>query len=113
METVDQLTATFKEQGYANPAMHAEAKHQADVVFDVQIKNKRRFISPAKHNASNKVKTFINKGGKIHYLQPKGTRKTYIKVAIPATTQTGFRPAHKLTPEQAFALDAVKMFGKY
>ena len=113
METVDQLTATFKEQGYTNPAMHAEAKHQADVVFDVQIKNKRRFVSPAKHNASKKVITYINKGGSIHYLQPKGTRKTYIKVAIPASTQTGFRPAHKLTPEQSFALDAVKIFGKY
>ena len=109
METVEQLTASFKEQGYANPAMHAEAKHQADVVFDVQIKNKRRFISPAKHNASKKVKTFINKGGKIHYLQPKRTRKTYIKVAIPASTQAGIRPAHKLTPEQAFALDVKKM----
>jgi len=109
METVEQLTASFKEQGYANPAMHAEAKHQADVLFDVQIKNKRRFISPAKHNASKKVKTFINKGGKIHYLQPKRTRKTYIKVAIPASTQAGIRPAHKLTPEQAFALDVKKM----
>ena len=109
METVEQLTASFKEQGYANPAMHAEAKHQADVLFDVQIKNKRRFISPAKHNASKKVKTFINKGGKIHYLQPMRTRKTYIKVAIPASTQAGIRPAHKLTPEQAFALDVKKM----
>ena len=109
METVEQLTASFKEQGYANPAMHAEAKHQADVLFDVQIKNKRRFISAAKHNASKKVKTFINKGGKIHYLQPKRTRKTYIKVAIPASTQAGIRPAHKLTPEQAFALDVKKM----
>ena len=113
MQTVEQLTANFKAEGYANPAMHAEAKHQADVVFDVQIKNKRRFVSPAKHNASKKVITFINKGGQIHYLQPKRTRKTYIKVAIPASTQTGFRPAHKLTPEQAFTLDAVKMFGKY
>ena len=109
MQTVEQLTANFKAEGYANPAMHAEAKHQADVVFDVQIKNKRRFISPAKHNASKEVKTFINKGGSIHYLQPKRTRKTYIKVAIPATTQTGTRPAHKFTPEQAFVFDVAKM----
>ena len=113
MQTVEQLTANFKAEGYANPAMHAEAKHQADVVLDVHIKNKSRFLSPAKHNASKKVKTFINKGGKIHYLQEKGTRKVYVRVAIPASTQAGIRPAHKLTPEQAFAFDAVKMFGKY
>jgi len=113
MQTVEQLTANFKAEGYANPAMHAEAKHQADVYFDVSIQNKRRFVSPAKHNASKKVKTFINKGGKIHYLREKGTRKVYVRVAIPATIQTGFRPAHKLTPEQSFALDAVKIFGRY
>jgi hypothetical protein len=98
MQTVEQLTANFKADGYANPAMHAEAKHQADVVFDVQIKNKRRFVSPAKHNASKKVITFINKGGSIHYLQPKRTRKATSKVAIPQIA--GLRPYHKLNAEQ-------------
>jgi hypothetical protein len=109
METVEQLTANFKAEGYANPAMHAECKHSADVIFDVQIKNKRRFVSPAKHNASKKVKTYLNKGGTIHYLQPKRTRKVYVQVAIPASTQAGIRPHHKLTPEQAFAFDVAKM----
>jgi hypothetical protein len=71
METVEQMTASFKAQGYTNPQLHAECKHSANVVFDVQIKNKRRFVSPAKHNASKKVITFINKGGLIHYLQIK------------------------------------------
>jgi hypothetical protein len=90
------------------------------VYFDVSIKNKRRFVSPVLHNIeqhiasdAKKIKSFYKKGGRIHYLQPKRTRKTYIKVAIPATTQTGTKPQHKMTPEQAFALDAVKMFGKY
>ena len=111
MQTVEQLKTDFMAQGYKEQSaqIHAECKHQADVVFDVQIKNKRRFISPAKHNASKKVITFINKGGQIHYLQPKRTRKVYVKVAIPASTQAGLRPHHKLTPEQAFAFDVAKM----
>ena len=115
MQTVEQLKNDFMAQGYKEQSaqIHAECKYKANIYFDVSIKNKRRFISPAKHNASKKVITYINKGGTIHYLQPKRTRKTYIKVAIPATTQTGFRPAHKLTPEQSFALDAVKLFGRY
>ena len=98
MESVEQLTATYKKQGYANPALHAECKHRADIVFDTQIKNKRRFISPAKHNASKKVKTYLNKGGTIHYLQPKRTRKATSKVAI--SQNAGLRPYHKLNAEQ-------------
>ena len=115
MQTVETLKADFVAKGYSERSaqIHAECKHKANIYFDVNIKNKRRFISPAKHNASKKVKTFINKGGKITYLQPKGTRKSYSKVAIPASTQAGFRPVHKLTPEQAFQLDAQKIFGKY
>ena len=111
MQTVEQLKNDFMAQGYKEQSaqIHAECKYKANIYFDVSIKNKRRFISPAKHNASKKVKTFINKGGKIQYLREKGTRKTYIKVAIPASTQAGIRPAHKLTPEQAFAFDVAKL----
>ena len=115
LPSVQQLKNDFMAQGYKEQSaqIHAECKHQANVYFDVSIQNKRRFVSPAKHNASKKVKTFINKGGKIHYLQEKGTRKVYVSVAIPASTQAGIRPAHKLWPEEAFGFDAVKMFGKY
>ena len=111
MQTVEQLKDDFMAQGYKEQSaqIHAECKYKANIYFDVSIKNKRRFISPAKHNASKKVKTFINKGGKNKYLREKGPRKTYIKVAIPASTQAGIRPAHKLTPEQAFAFDVAKM----
>jgi hypothetical protein len=122
METVEQLKTDFMAQGYKEQSaqIHAECKYKANIYFDVSIKNKRRFISPVLHNIeqhtaseAKKIKSFYKKGGQVHYLQPKGTRKVYVKVAIPATTQTGIRPAHKLTPEQAFNLDAVKMFGKY
>ena len=112
MQTVEQLKEEFVAQGYKEQSaqIHAECKYKANIYFDVSIKNKRRFISPAKHNASKKVITYINKGGKIIYLKPKGTRKVHVKVAIPATIQTGLRPYHKLTPEQSFRLDVQKIF---
>ena len=114
MLSVAQLKKEFISMGYSERSaqIHAECKRKADIYFDVSIKNKRRFISPAKHNASKKVVTYINKGGKITYLKPKGTRKVHVKVAIPATIQTGLRPYHKLTPEQSFAFDVAKMMSR-
>ena len=112
MLSIEKLKKEFIKIGHSERSaqIHAECKRKADIYFDVSIKNKRRFISPAKHNASKKVITYINKGGKIIYLKPKGTRKVYVKVAIPATIQTGLRPYHKLTPEQSFRLDVQKIF---
>ena len=122
MLSIEKLKKEFIKIGHSERSaqIHAECKRKADIYFDVSIKNKRRFISPVLHNIEQhtpvnikKIKSFYKKGGKILYLKPKGTRKVYVKVAIPATTQTGLKPYHKMTPEQSFALDAVKIFGRY
>ena len=120
--SVEQLKDDFMAQGYKEQSaqIHAECKRRANIHFDVHIYNKRPFFSPLLHNIeqhneqdAKKIKSFYKNGGKIKYQQSKGNRKVNIKVAVPASTQTGSKPQHKMTPEQAFALDAVKMFGKY
>ena len=120
--SLEQLKNDFMAQGYREQSaqIHAECKRRADIHFDVHIYNKRPFVSPVLHNIeqhtkahAKKIKSFYKNGGKIKYQHSKGNRKVNIMVAVPASTHTGARPEHKLTPEQAFNLDAVKMFGKY
>ena len=52
MISVEKLKKEFIKLGHSERSaqIHAECKRKADVYFDVSIKNKRRFISPAKHN---------------------------------------------------------------
>ena len=100
MLSIAQLKKDFIKQGYSEQSaqFHAECKHKANVYFDVNIKNKRRFISPALHNVRPEIlkpvkKFFKNKG--ITYLRDKFTRKTTSKIAIPAVQQK-YKCQHKL-----------------
>lgn len=100
MLTIEQLKNEFIKQGHTaqSAQLHAECKHKADIYFDVNIKNKRRFISPQLHNVRPEIlkpvkKFFKNKG--ITYLREKFTRKTTSKIAIPATQQK-YKCQHKL-----------------
>ena len=49
MLTIEQLKKEFISQGYTaqSAKFHAECKYKADIYFDVNIKNPRRYISPA------------------------------------------------------------------
>ena len=99
MLTIEQLKIDFINQGHSieSAQLHAEAKHKADIYFDVNIKNKRRFISPQLHNVRPEilkpVKKFFKNNG-ITYLRDKFTRKTTSKVAIPAVQQK-YKSQHK------------------
>lgn len=98
METVDQIEKRLNSEGYyANARLHAECKHKADIAYDIMC-NPRRVVS--NRNDSKQVKRFIKKGGKILYLQPKGTRKVYSKIAIPQCPVVRYRSEHKLSPEE-------------
>lgn len=89
-------------------SLHQECKRKADIYFDVQIKNKRRFISDAFHNASAKVKKWLRKkNNKIQYLQPKRTYNRLSKVAIPATQQK-YKSQHKLPADELLLQHAIK-----
>ena len=112
MLSIAQLKKDFIKQGYSEQSaqFHAECKHKANVYFDVNIKNKRRFISPALHNVRPEIlkpvkKFFKNKG--ITYLRDKFTRKTTSKIAIPAVQQK-YKCKHKLDAMDIALNSAIK-----
>ena len=112
MLTIEQLKKDFISQGHSieSAQLHAEAKHKADIYFDVNIKNKRRFISPQLHNVRPEIlkpvkKFFKNKG--ITYLRDKFTRKTTSKIAIPAVQQK-YKCQHKLDAMDIALNSAIK-----
>jgi len=112
MLTIEQLKKEFINQGHTaqSAQIHAECKYKANIHFDVNIKNKRRFISPALHNVRPEIlkpvkKFFKNKG--ITYLRDKFTRKTTSKVAIPSP-QYRHLSQHKLSPEDLTLQHALK-----
>ena len=112
MLTIEQLKKDFISQGHSieSAQLHAEAKHKADIYFDVNIKNKRRFISPQLHNVRPEilkpVKKFFKNNG-ITYLRDKFTRKTTAKIAIPATQQK-YKSQHKLPADELMLQNAFK-----
>ena len=112
MLTIEQLKKDFISQGHSieSAQLHAEAKHKADIYFDVNIKNKRRFISPQLHNVRPEilkpVKKFFKNNG-ITYLRDKFTRKTTAKIAIPATQQK-YKSQHKLPADELMLQNAIK-----
>ena len=112
MLTIEQLKKEFISQGYTaqSAQFHAECKYNADIYFDVNIKNKRRFISPALHNVRPEilkpVKKFFKNNG-ITYLRDKFTRKTTSKVAIPAVQQK-YKSQHKLPADELLLQNAIK-----
>ena len=113
MLTIEQLKKDFISQGHSieSAQLHAEAKHKADIYFDVNIKNKRRFISPQLHNVRPEilkpVKKFFKNNG-ITYLRDKFTRKTTAKIAIPATQQK-YKSQHKLPADELLLQHAIKI----
>ena len=112
MLSIEQLKKDFISQGHSieSAQLHAEAKHKADIYFDVNIKNKRRFISPQLHNVRPEilkpVKKFFKNNG-ITYLRDKFTRKTTAKIAIPATQQK-YKSQHKLPADELMLQNAIK-----
>lgn len=112
MLTIEQLKKDFINQGHSieSAQLHAEAKHKADIYFDVNIKNKRRFISPQLHNVRPEilkpVKKFFKNNG-ITYLRDKFTRKTNSKIAIPAVQQK-YKSQHKLPADELMLQNAIK-----
>ena len=112
MLTIEQLKKDFISQGHSieSAQLHAEAKHKADIYFDVNIKNKRRFISPQLHNVRPEilkpVKKFFKNNG-ITYLRDKFTRKTTAKIDIPATQQK-YKSQHKLPADELMLQNAIK-----
>ena len=113
MLTIEQLKKDFISQGHSieSAQLHAEAKHKADIYFDVNIKNKRRFISPQLHNVRPEilkpVKKFFKNNG-ITYLRDKFTRKTNSKIAIPAVQQK-YKSQHKLPADELLLQHAIKI----
>ena len=112
MQAIENLKQDFINQGHSEQSaqFHAECKHKANIYFDVNIKNKRRFISPALHNVRPEilkpVKKFIKNNG-ITYLRDKFTRNTKVKVAIPSP-QYRHLSQHKLSPEDLTLQNALK-----
>ena len=112
MLTIEQLKKDFINQGHSieSAQLHAEAKHKADIYFDVNIKNKRRFISPQLHNVRPEilkpVKKFFKNNG-ITYLRDKYSRKTNSKIAIPAVQQK-YKSQHKLPADELLLQNAIK-----
>ena len=112
MLSIEQLKKEFINQGYSEQSaqIHAECKYKADIHFDVNIKNKRRFISPALHNVGKDILRYVKKylkDNNITYLRDKFTRKTTSKVAIPAP-QYRHLSQHKLSPEDLTLQNALK-----
>ena len=107
MQSVEQLEKQFKADGYSNPRLHAEAKHSADVHYDVNIKNPRRYVS--NRNDNKAVKQYLKNGGSILYLHPKRSRKSQSKVAIPQIPVVRYRSQHKLSPEELQIQQAIKL----
>ena len=112
MLSIEQLKKDFISQGYTaqSAQIHAECKYKADIYFDVNIKNKRRFISPALHNVGKDILRYVKKylkDNNITYLRDKFTRKTTSKVAIPSP-QYRHLSQHKLSPEDLTLQNALK-----
>ena len=112
MLTIEQLKKDFISQGHSieSAQLHAEAKHKADIYFDVNIKNKRRFISPALHNVRNEILRYVKKylkDNNIFYQREKYSRKTNSKIAIPAVQQK-YKSQHKLPADELMLQNAIK-----
>ena len=112
MLSIEQLKKEFINQGYSEQSaqIHAECKYKADIHFDVNIKNKRRFISPALHNVRNEILRYVKKylkDNNIFYQREKYSRKTNSKIAIPAVQQK-YKSQHKLPADELMLQNAIK-----
>ena len=112
MLSIEQLKKEFINQGYSEQSaqIHAECKYKADIHFDVNIKNKRRFISPALHNVRNEILRYVKKylkDNNIFYQLEKYSRKTNSKIAIPAVQQK-YKSQHKLPADELMLQNAIK-----
>ena len=112
MLTIEQLKKDFINQGHSieSAQLHAEAKHKADIYFDVNIKNPRRYISPALHNVRSEILRYVKKylkDNNIFYQREKYSRKTNSKIAIPAVQQK-YKSQHKLPADELLLQNAIK-----
>ena len=113
MLTIEQLKKEFISQGYTaqSAQFHAECKYKADIYFDVNIKNPRRYISPALHNVRNEILRYVKKylkDNNIFYQREKYSRKTNSKIAIPAVQQK-YKSQHKLPADELLLQHAIKI----
>ena len=112
MLTIEQLKKDFISQGYTaqSAQFHAECKYKADIYFDVNIKNPRRYISPALHNVRKEILRYVKKylkDNNIFYQREKYSRKTNSKIAIPAVQQK-YKSQHKLPADELMLQNAIK-----
>ena len=112
MLTIEQLKKEFISQGYTaqSAQFHAECKYKADIYFDVNIKNPRRYISPALHNVRKEILRYVKKylkDNNIFYQREKYSRKTNSKIAIPAVQQK-YKSQHKLPADELLLQNAIK-----
>jgi hypothetical protein len=105
MQSLKQLVKEFKDQGYANPLIHAECKlwalqkvalakqHTAPV-----LKSNPKPIMQSSFQEA--IRFYLNNGGLIKYLPAKRERNSNLKVAMPQEPVIRFNSRHKLTPEE-------------
>ena len=112
MQAIENLKQDFINQGHSEQSaqFHAECKYKADIYFDVNIKNPRRYISPALHNVRNEILRYVKKylkDNNIFYQREKYSRKTNSKIAIPAVQQKN-KSQHNLPADELLLQNAIK-----
>jgi hypothetical protein len=109
MKSLQYLVKEFKDKGYQNPLIHAEAKLWAlqrvalpnqdapPQLKPAHIKDFRKAIQKA-------IKLYVKRGGFISQLAEKKQRKSNSKVAVPINPIIHYRSGHKLTALEALSL---------
>ena len=113
MESLKQLVKEFKDKGYPNPLIHAEAK-----LWALQKQALAKQQSPPKRGIYGKpanikdfplslqdfIRAYKKSGGYITQLPEKQSRKSNKKVAVPQHPLVRYRSGHKLTAIEALEL---------
>ena len=109
MQSLKQLVKEFKDKGYQNPLIHAEAKLWA--LQRVALSNqdappqlKPAYIKEFRKAIQNDIKLYVKRGGFISQLAEKKQRKSNSKVAVPMNPIINYRSGHKLTAIEVLAL---------
>ena len=109
MKSLQQLIKEFKDKGYPNPLIHAEAKLWA--LQRVALANqesppqlKPAYIKNFRKSLQDNIRVYIKSGGFITQLPEKQSRKSNNKVAVPIHPLVRYRSGHKLTAIEALEL---------
>ena len=109
MESLKQLVKEFKDKGYPNPLIHAEAKLWA--LQRVALANqedppelKPAYIKDFRKSLQDAIRLYIKSGGFISKLAEKKSHQSNKKVAVPQMPVVRYRSQHKLTAEEALEL---------